>query len=230
MTDYINGTYFLLELIIMNFRQSVDDHIVRFLTSELTEANMCLQSDRAYLLGLQNKDGGLDDNDQSEVQIYEEMIQIDHNDIAEYELALTSPNTWILSQPNVCYILKHWARNCSLLLNVDSTEYKMFQGKMRSVTILVLKITEMWESLANDKREYAFLDFVDRRLDKYLPGMYDEIAVTRSVMGAVYTIIGRMWNDFHNQPGEPFLQSRNMILDTLTRAVMSSLYVSQSED
>jgi hypothetical protein len=245
MTDYINGTYFLLELILMNFQQSVDDHIVTYLTTELAHANMCVQSDSEHLSDLQNKDGGMDDNDQSKAQIYEEMIQIDHNDIAEYELALTSPNTWILSQPNVCYILNNW--NCTLLLNEDSTEYKMFKGKMRSFTMLVLDITEMWEPLENDKRLYPFLKFVDRRLVEYLPGMNDEIAerarleklrpgkmsrsrVTRSVMGAVYTIIGRMWDDFHNQPGEPFLQSRNMILDTLTRAVMSSLYASQSED
>jgi hypothetical protein len=231
----------------MNFQQSVDDHIVTYLTTELAHANMCVQSDSEHLSDLQNKDGGMDDNDQSQAQSYEEMIQIDHDDIAEYELALTSPNTWILSQPNVCYILKHWARNCTLLLNEDSTEYKMFKGKMRSFTMLVLVITEMWEPLENDKRLYPFLNFVDRRLVEYLPGMNDEIAerarleklrpgkmsrsrVTRSVMGAVYTIIGRMWDDFHNQPGEPFLQSRNMILDTLTRAVMSSLYASQSED
>jgi len=218
--------HFLLDLIMMNLQQSVDDHIVTYLTSQLKEAKMFLESDREHLVGLQN---GLDQSevDQSEVETYEEMVQDDRDSIAEYELALESPNTWILSQPNLCYILKHWAHNCSLLLNTDSHKYKMFQGHMRSFTMLVIHIAGLWEPLAN--KQYKFLDFVDSRLDKYLPGMYDEITVTRSVMGAVYTMIGQMWQDFHNQPGEPFLQSREMVLDTLTRAVMSSLYVSHSE-
>ena len=226
---YINRLYVLLGLIIMDLQKIVDDRIMIFLATLLTEAKQCLQHDVARLTILKNKHRP-DAYDHKEMQILEEMIQSDRDFVVEYERALESPNNWLVSsQPDVDYILKNWARNCSLTIDEASLGYRQFVEHMLACAELIFVIAGLWEPLPYEQR-MLFLSFIDVHLHEHLQGMHEEIMTRRSAMGAVYTLLRKMWEGFHNECGEPFLISRHRhCIKAYPRSRKAYLWLGQPE-
>lgn len=234
----------------MELQEAVNNNIMKHLRSDLEEVKGYLENDMKRLALFEElkennagilKDDPLIKGREDEVnrqienrkRIVELSKEIDEALVAEYEQALLRPNDWISSRPDVAYILMNWRANSMISPPieqniVEADEFRGFQKQMRSCARFFFSITGFWEELTPDQRT-LFLRFIDDHLHEHMRDMAMHVHENRSALNAVYNLLGNMWDEFHNQSGEPFLISHNMFLDIMTRAVMSSLYVSQCE-
>lgn len=190
----------------MKLKEIVDREIMEYLEDSLTQAKEFLEHDVAHLTGFK------DNNDEEGIQMMEKMVQDSREAVVEYEQAPKSPNEWLASQCEVAYILKNWSSHCGPWdFDRTSWQYLEFVKQMRLCARLIFQIAGLWEPLPFERRK-LFSSFIDAHLHEHLQGMHDEIMKTKSVMGAVYTLLGKMWDDFHNERGKPFLESRKILL------------------
>lgn len=207
----------------MHLQQVVDDRIMEYLRSEMTNVNLHIQYDMEELARLEKKHE-LNASDEIGVKTVKYMIQESERFIVEYEQALKTPNNWISSQPEVDYILKHWRTRYS-----DADSFDKFQKNMRACAELFFRIVGLWKPLGADGRK-RFLCFINEHLHEHVCKMQKHIYENRSVMKALYNLLGNIWDEFHNQPGKPFLTSRQYTRNTanITRGAVDYLRRSES--